>query len=73
MSFADTLPLSNEIISTIQNRKVLYVAALLHDIGKGRKEDHSIVGARNRSATLSPPRAVTRVKLTRSSGLCASI
>jgi [protein-PII] uridylyltransferase len=28
------------------NRKVLYVACLLHDIGKGRKEDHSIVGAR---------------------------
>lgn len=43
---ADTLPLSNEIISTIQNRRVLYVAALLHDIGKGRAEDHSIVGAR---------------------------
>ena len=27
------------------NRKVLYVALLLHDIGKGRKEDHSILGA----------------------------
>ena len=43
---ADTLPLSNQIISTIQNRKVLYVAAFLHDIGKGRPEDHSMLGAR---------------------------
>ena len=43
---ADTLPLSNQIISTIQNRKVLYVAAFLHDIGKGRPEDHSVLGAR---------------------------
>ena len=43
---AETLPLSNEIVATIQNRRVLYVAALLHDIGKGRAEDHSIVGER---------------------------
>jgi len=28
------------------DRRVLYVAILLHDIGKGRAEDHSIVGAR---------------------------
>ena len=28
------------------NRKVLYVALLLHDIGKGRDEDHSVLGAR---------------------------
>ena len=27
------------------SRKVLYVALLLHDIGKGRPEDHSILGA----------------------------
>lgn len=39
------LPLSSEVVKTIQNRRVLYVAAFLHDIGKGRIEDHSIVGA----------------------------
>ncbi len=27
------------------NRRILYVALLLHDIGKGRPEDHSILGA----------------------------
>src|SRR5690606_31564470 len=43
---ASTLPLSTEIIGTIQNRRALYVAAFLHDIGKGRVEDHSVVGAR---------------------------
>ena len=42
---ADELPLSTELIKTIQNRRVLYVAAFLHDIGKGRIEDHSLVGA----------------------------
>ncbi len=40
------LPLSTEIIKTIKNRRALVVAAFLHDIGKGHKEDHSIVGAR---------------------------
>jgi len=43
---ADDLPLSTELIKTIQNRRALYVAAFLHDIGKGREEDHSVVGAR---------------------------
>ena len=45
-ALADKTPVSHEIIKTIQNRRVLYVAAFLHDIGKGRPEDHSIVGAR---------------------------
>jgi len=40
------LPLSTTLIKTIKNRRALFVAAFLHDIGKGRKEDHSIVGAR---------------------------
>ncbi len=43
---SDQLPLSSELIKTVQNRKVLFVAAFLHDVGKGRIEDHSIVGAR---------------------------
>lgn len=42
----DDLPLSSEIISAGINRRVLYLATLLHDIGKGRPEDHSILGAR---------------------------
>ena len=39
-------PVSSEVIRTIDNRRALYVAALLHDIAKGRDEDHSIAGAR---------------------------
>ncbi|MCL4765588.1 MAG: [protein-PII] uridylyltransferase [Hyphomicrobiaceae bacterium] len=43
---AGTLPLSTEIVKSIQNRRALYVAAFLHDIGKGRLEDHSAAGVR---------------------------
>lgn len=43
---SDELPLSTEIIGTVKNRRALYVAAFLHDVGKGYVEDHSIVGAR---------------------------
>lgn len=38
-------PLASEIIKTIENRRALYVACLLHDIAKGRDEDHSLAGA----------------------------
>ena len=41
----EELPLSSSILEAGVNRKVLYVALLLHDIGKGRPEDHSILGA----------------------------
>src|SRR6266851_5576239 len=39
---------ANELIRTIQprHRELLYVALFLHDIAKGRIEDHSIAGAR---------------------------
>ena len=38
-------PLSHRIVETVQNRRALYVAMFLHDIAKGRPEDHSIAGA----------------------------
>ncbi|EEX08572.1 protein-P-II uridylyltransferase [Ruegeria lacuscaerulensis ITI-1157] len=42
----EELPLASSILERGVNRRVLYVALLLHDIGKGRAEDHSILGAR---------------------------
>ncbi|MCB1462010.1 MAG: [protein-PII] uridylyltransferase [Nitratireductor sp.] len=39
-------PLSAEILPFIKDRQVLYVALLLHDIAKGREEDHSVAGER---------------------------
>lgn len=41
----DELPLVAGVISAIKDRTVLYVALLLHDIAKGRPQDHSIAGA----------------------------
>src|SRR5712675_2238106 len=40
--------LATELMRTIQprHRELLYVALFLHDIAKGRQEDHSIAGAR---------------------------
>src|SRR4029078_3197871 len=45
-SCANDHRVSTEIVRTIDNRRALSVAAFLHDIAKGREEDHSIVGAR---------------------------
>ncbi len=42
--FAKENPLSSEMFSHIKHRKPLYVAMLLHDIAKGRPEDHSEAG-----------------------------
>ena len=41
----EELPVVSGILDRGVNRKVLYVALLLHDIGKGRDEDHSVLGA----------------------------
>ncbi len=39
-------PLANELMVSSPNRVALYVALLLHDVAKGRPEDHSIAGAK---------------------------
>jgi [protein-PII] uridylyltransferase len=38
-------PLSAEVLPSISNRTALYVALFLHDVAKGRKEDHCVAGA----------------------------
>ena len=43
---ADSHPLATELMQGIGNRKLLYVTMFLHDIAKGRPEDHSVAGAR---------------------------
>ncbi len=42
----EELPVASSILKRGLNRKVIYVALLLHDLGKGRDEDHSILGAK---------------------------
>ncbi len=42
----ESLPVASGILEDGVDRKVLYVAMLLHDIGKGLPEDHSIAGGR---------------------------
>mgnify|MGYP000305282110 CR=1 FL=1 len=41
----EELPVVSGILKQGVDRKILYVALFLHDIGKGRPEDHSIIGA----------------------------
>ncbi len=41
----EELPIASRILKEGVNRRVLYLALLLHDVGKGLPEDHSIVGA----------------------------
>jgi [protein-PII] uridylyltransferase len=38
--------LANELMSNVKNRDLLFIALFLHDIAKGRPEDHSIAGAK---------------------------
>nr|WP_047167209.1 [protein-PII] uridylyltransferase [Sphingomonas sp. Y57] len=41
----DDHPLASKILPGLVQRRVLYVAVLLHDIAKGRGGDHSVLGA----------------------------
>ena len=45
-TLSDDHPLSVKLFPTLTSRRALYVAALFHDIAKGRQEDHSIAGER---------------------------
>jgi len=42
----EELPVASQILEEGVNRRVLYVALLCHDLGKGRDEDHSVLGSR---------------------------
>ena len=42
----EELPVASTILAEGVNRRVLYVALLLHDIGKGREEEHAVLGAK---------------------------
>ncbi|MEM6389870.1 MAG: [protein-PII] uridylyltransferase, partial [Pseudomonadota bacterium] len=41
----EELPVASRILEQGVNRRVLFVACLIHDLGKGRPEDHSVLGA----------------------------
>jgi len=45
-AFRDEHPLASDLVKTLtpSSKRALYLAAFLHDVAKGRKEDHSIAG-----------------------------
>jgi [protein-PII] uridylyltransferase len=45
-AMADEAPLASEIVKLVADPVILPVALFLHDIAKGREEDHSLAGAR---------------------------
>ena len=44
-NLTEELPLPTSLFPTIDSRRALYLAVLLHDIAKGRGGDHSVLGA----------------------------
>lgn len=45
IEFADENPLAHQVMENFEDRWLLYIAALFHDIAKGRGGDHSELGA----------------------------
>ena len=43
--FIEDMPVASEAIQKLDSRRALYVALLIHDVGKGRGGDHSVIGA----------------------------
>lgn len=43
--FAEEMPVATRVAPTVQSRRALLMAVLLHDIAKGRGGDHSTIGA----------------------------
>jgi len=43
---SDEVPLATKLMPAIEHREVLFLAVFIHDIAKGRPEDHSVAGAK---------------------------
>jgi [protein-PII] uridylyltransferase len=54
----DIAPIATALMEDLQSRRALYVAALLHDIAKGRGGDHSEIGA-ELALTIGPTLGLT--------------
>ena len=45
-TYKNLYPLASKLIKNLPKLEILYIAGLYHDIGKGRKEDHSSLGTK---------------------------
>ncbi|MCR9257875.1 MAG: [protein-PII] uridylyltransferase [Alphaproteobacteria bacterium] len=43
---SEIAPIASRVVHLVQSRRALHLAVFLHDIGKGRQEEHSLVGER---------------------------